>query len=94
MAEIIIKEVDSDTADMVFDVEVVEGGTSTSHRVRLNREYCEAITGGEIVPPRLVEVSFIFLLEREPKEAIMSSFNINVIPRYFAEYEREIKRYF
>lgn len=94
MAEIKIKEVDSDTTDMAFDVEVVEGGTSTSHRVRLDREYCETLTGGLVVPPRLVEVSFIFLLEREPKEAILSSFNINVIPRYFAEYEKEIKRYF
>lgn len=94
MAEITIKEVDSDTADMAFDVEVAEEGTSTSHRVRLSREYCQAITEGKIAPPRLVEVSFVFLLEREPKESILSSFNISVIPRYFAEYEKEIKRYF
>ena len=94
MAEIKIKELDSDTEEMVFDVEVVEGDSSTSHRVTLDREYCEALTGGKVAAPRLVEVSFIFLLEREPKESILGCFNISVIPRYFAEYEKEIRRYF
>ena len=94
MAEIIIREVDSDNSNMVFDVEVVEEDSSTSHRVTLSREYYETLTQARVVPPRLVEVSFIFLLEREPKEAILSDFNINVIRRYFAEYEREIGRYF
>ena len=94
MAEIKIKEIDSDNADMAFDVEVVEGGASTKHRVTLDKEYYESLTGGKIVAPRLVEVSFIYLLEREPKEAILSSFNISVIPRYFADYEKEIGRYF
>lgn len=94
MAEIKIKEIESDNADMAFDVEVVEGDSSTSHRVTLDKEYCETLTEGKIVAPRLVEVSFIYLLEREPKESILSSFNISVIPRYFADYEKEIRRYF
>ncbi len=94
MAEIKIKEIGSDTTEMAFQVEVVEGGSSTSHRVTLDREYCESLTEGKVVPPRLVEVSFIFLLERESKESILNTFNLSVIPRYFAEYEREIRRYF
>jgi hypothetical protein len=94
MAEIKIKEIGSDTTEMAFQVEVVEGGSSTSHRVTLDREYCESLTEGKVVPPRLVEVSFIFLLERESKESILSTFNLSVIPRYFADYEREIRRYF
>jgi len=57
MAEIKIKELDSDTEEMAFDVEVVDGGSSTSHRVTLDREYYEALTEGRVVPPRLVEVS-------------------------------------
>ena len=94
MAEIKIKEVDSDINDMVFEVEVSEDGTHSEHRVTVAREYYERLTKGTILAPRLVEVSFIFLLEREPKESILGEFNLNVIPRYFAEYENEIERYF
>ena len=37
-----------------------------------------------------MEESFRFLLERERKESILSSFDLTVIGRYFTEYEREI----
>ena len=33
---------------------------------------------------------FAFLLEREPNESILSSFDVGVIARYFPEFEREI----
>ena len=33
---------------------------------------------------------YCFLLEREPKESILRSFDLTVISRYFAEYEREM----
>lgn len=94
MAEIRIKQIDSNADEMVFDVEISEGGSSTSHRVSLNRDYYETLTNNSVLAPRLVEVSFIYLLEREPKESILSEFNLNVIPRYFADYEKEIVRYF
>ncbi len=41
---------------------------------------------------RLVEASFSFLLEREPREAILRRFSLPVIGRYFADYEAEIGR--
>ena len=94
MAEIKIKEIESNTQDMVFDVEISEDGSRTTHRVTVGRDYYETLTGGNVLAPRLVEVSFTFLLEREPKESILSEFNLNVINRYFADYENEIKRYF
>jgi hypothetical protein len=34
--------------------------------------------------------TFAFLLEREPKESILSSFDVSVIGRYFPGFEREI----
>ena len=46
--------------------------------------------GGEDQPERLIQASFEFLLEREPKEAILSEFELPVIERYFPEYPREI----
>jgi len=39
-----------------------------------------------------VRRSFEFLLEREPKESILTRFDLSLISRYFPEYEREIKR--
>jgi len=42
-------------------------------------------------PVDLVRRSFEFLLAREPKESILSSFELPVIARYFPEYEREIR---
>jgi hypothetical protein len=40
----------------------------------------------------LVDESFRFLLEREPKEAILPRFEIGAIERYFPEFPREIAR--
>jgi hypothetical protein len=40
----------------------------------------------------VVEESFRFLLEREPKESIMASFDLPVISRYFPEYQQEMER--
>jgi hypothetical protein len=40
----------------------------------------------------LVKESFHFLLEREPKESILRSFDLTVIGRYFPAYERQIAR--
>lgn len=40
---------------------------------------------------RLVEETFDFLLEREPKESILSSFDLSVVGQYFPEYEHEIR---
>jgi hypothetical protein len=40
----------------------------------------------------LVRRSFEFLLNREPKEAILRSFDLSVIERYFPDYATEIRR--
>jgi hypothetical protein len=42
---------------------------------------------------RLVRASFTFLLEREPREAILRSFDLPVIERYFPGFEAAIARY-
>ena len=43
-------------------------------------------------PEELIRKSFEFLLEHEPKESILSRFDLTVISRYFPEYEGEIKK--
>jgi hypothetical protein len=41
---------------------------------------------------RLVERSFAFLLEREPPRAILATFDLAVIQRYFPDYDAAFKR--
>ena len=80
------------TAEGAFRVRVIDGASETSHRVTVQRDYCARVAGGKLEPQELVRKSFEFLLEREPKESILARFDLQVIPRYFPEYEREIKR--
>ncbi len=75
-----------------FFVTVQEGGTATQHRVTLRQADYERLSAGRASPEALVRESFHFLLEREPKESILGSFDLTVISRYFPAYEREIAR--
>lgn len=74
-----------------FQVRVIEGTSSTSHRVTLQRADYDRITAGKIAPGELIRRSFEFLLENEPKESILARFDFTVIGRYFQDFEREIK---
>lgn len=74
-----------------YAVEVDENGSSTRHRVSVPEAEREHLAAGA-TPEELVEESFRFLLEREPKEAILRTFEISLIGRYFPEYPREIGR--
>ena len=94
MAEIKIRELKSGRDQFEYDVEVVENGSSTRHRVHVGRKDYEKLTDGRVSPLELVEKSFEFLLEREPKESILSSFNLNVISNYFKDYPGLMKDYF
>jgi hypothetical protein len=75
-----------------FKVTIREGGDASHHRVTLRGTDYERLTSGAASPDALVTESFRFLLEREPKEAILISFDLPVIGRYFPEYEREMAR--
>jgi hypothetical protein len=75
---------------MSFDVMVTEASGATSHRVTLDASQFERLRGGDENPARFIERCFEFLLAREAKESVMSSFDVSVISRYFPEFEREI----
>ena len=63
-----------------------EQGTST-HHVRVTRDDLERLAPGATDPDDLVRRSFTFLLQREPRESILRSFDLPLIGRYFPEYE-------
>ncbi len=73
-------------------VTVTENGSKTIHTVTVEMSYRDKLAGTEVSAGQLVRKSFEFLLEREPKESILRSFNLTVIGRYFSEYEQEIRR--
>lgn len=86
MAEIQVTPLGNDE----FRVEVSEGGSRTTHRVTARGDHRRRY-GGEAPPERLLEESFRFLLEREPKESILQAFELPVIERYFPEYGEQIR---
>jgi hypothetical protein len=75
-----------------FRVRVIESGSETTHDVTVSPNDYTRLTNGKVEPEELLRRSFEFLLEREPKESILTRFDLSVISRYFPEYEREIKR--
>ena len=87
-AKIEVEKVDQ----LKFRVRVIEGGSESTHDVTVSPGQLAKLAGDKIQPEELVRRSFEFLLEREPKESILTRFDLSVISRYFQEYEREIKR--
>jgi len=77
-------------AEGEYEVTVREGSSATTHRVTLRAPDWQRLCEGRVTPEELVRRSFEFLLEREPKEAILREFDLPVIARYFPEYPREI----
>ena len=70
----------------------ISGDGTTVHQVTLSKNYYEKISPG-LTPGKLIRASFKFLLEREPKEMILSKFDLQIIANYFPNYEKEIRKY-
>ena len=87
MAQITVRP----SGDGRFAVRVEELGSSTEHEVSVSANDLERLGSGR-TPDAFVRDCFAFLLEREPKESILRSFDVSVIGRYFPEFEREIVR--
>jgi hypothetical protein len=81
-----------DSDPFEFDVTVRDADGASRHQVTMPREIWERLSGGH-TPERVLEASFRFLLDREPKESILARFDVSVIGRYFPEFERELPRY-
>ncbi len=81
------------TADgFACDVTVGTDPLATRHSVLVSRDDLADLAPGHYDPQELVAASFGFLLEREPREAILRQFELPVIERYFPGYEAWIRR--
>lgn len=94
MAEIKVRTVGDEKGIIQFHVVVCEGSTKTEHVVELSESVYQDLTDGRADPEELVIKSFEFLLEREPKESILTEFDLSVISRYFPEYRNGVKKRF
>ncbi len=76
-----------------FAVTVRERGSETHHRVTMTQATFETLTSGQVSLDKCIRAAFEFLLEREPKESILSRFDVTVISTYFPNFEGEFMRY-
>ncbi len=75
-----------------FSVAVREADGETRHAVTLTAAD-HAQLAKDATPEALIEAAFAFLIDREPKEAILSRFDVSVISRYFPEFASQLPRY-
>ena len=85
MAEITVRP----TGKGRFSVRVQDGGSATEHDVTVSPEDIARLGAGR-TPDAFVRDCFAFLLEREPKESILRSFDVSHISRYFPDFESRI----
>ena len=88
MANIRVESLGNDRYDVVVD----DGRGTSRHEVTAPAAVVADLGGGEAAATRLIEASFEFLLEREPKEAILRRFDLPEIGLHFPDYPGEIRR--
>ena len=67
-------------------------GTSVHHVTVASEDASDlAAAADQSDVERLVYETIAFLLEREPKESILRTFDLTVVGRYFPEFESEIR---
>ncbi|HXL70422.1 MAG TPA: hypothetical protein VN935_04180 [Rhizomicrobium sp.] len=75
-----------------FEVTIRDEDSESRHQVTIARKTCERLGAGH-TPERVLEASFRFLLDHEPKESILARFDVSVIGQYFPEFEQELPGY-
>jgi hypothetical protein len=90
--EIQVTRTDVERFMSTFSVRVTDAGSESSYTVTLSGADWERLGQGYPSPESLVEASFAFLLEREPKEQILASFDLTDISQYFPDFERSISK--
>lgn len=90
MTEITVRRKREDESAFMFAVEVAQSGSTSAYEVTLQAADFERLARPSESKEAFVERCFEFLLAREPKESILTSFDVAVISTYFPEFESEI----
>tara|TARA_X000000368_G_C22539753_1_gene497195 strand:- start:222 stop:494 length:273 start_codon:yes stop_codon:yes gene_type:complete len=86
--EVLINNLSKDKFEIL-----VNNKQKTMHQVYLSDEVHLDFTNNKISKEELIKFSFEFLLEREPNTSILSSFELNIISKYFPEYLLSVKKF-
>lgn len=93
MAEIEVGRASGEDLVPRFRVSVTdEDGSASVHEVTVSLADFERLGRNFRALDEFVRACFQFLLEREPKESILSSFDVSTISNYFPEFEDRISR--
>ena len=92
MTSINISQQSESKDSWVFMVKVKEGSSKTEHTVTVSKDDKKRLAPKNSAE-ELVWASFLFLLDRESKESILSQFDLMLIAKYFTKYEVKIKDY-
>jgi hypothetical protein len=76
-----------------FDVIVRDLSGESRHRVTIEANEAERWAKLGAAPPRCVEALMRFLLDREPKESILSAFDMRAVRRYFPGFDDAFPEY-
>ena len=79
-------------SDDVFEITVADI-SKTTHTVTVTDQSLTDLTHSKVTKTQLLKFSFRFLLDREPNTSILPSFDINVISKYFSNYNEEVRRW-
>jgi hypothetical protein len=74
-----------------FSVTINEPTGPSFYKVSMDKDFLTRI-GAELHPEKVVEKSFEFLLEKEPKEKILQEFDIAEISTYYHEFIPELNK--
>jgi hypothetical protein len=92
MTEIQVDRSDVEHMLSRFAVRIREDGSETVHEVTVSASDFGRLGEPYRSPEDFIRACFEFLLEREPKEQILRSFDVSVIATYFPEFEDRITR--
>jgi hypothetical protein len=90
MAEIAVVAGTQDGKLLSFHVRVAGDSSETTHEVTVARNDLERLARKDETGTHFIRRCFEFLLEREPNEAIMRTFDVSVIKTYFPDFEEAI----
>ncbi|HRN84910.1 MAG TPA: hypothetical protein PK857_08825 [Hyphomicrobium sp.] len=76
-----------------FLVQVRDAEGESSYDVTLGQNTYERLSGQKYAPETCVEAAFRFLLDREPRQSILSRFDVDRISQYFPEFEGTLPSY-
>jgi hypothetical protein len=93
MSDIAISITPVSTQTLTFDVVVRDARGESRHQVTMQADEAKRWAKLGAKPSHCVEAAMRFLVDREPKESILTAFDMRVIRRYFLEFDDAFPSY-